>query len=281
MAGGIGGDECRGELRSGRDRLDGDYGTGGLGAESGRGRKGFERGRGGKRQGLEGGGLLVRGLSGAGGGGHRTKDFGGGDFPHSGAGWVFRQDGDAGRLGRCQNDLGVGEGGEAGFHEFRDARKEGGGKGNDFGGGREQRDEKDVFLDGDEDGRGVEEGGGKGDADFAGFEGGRGEGVEAGEEDICDLGRLSGDVGGRGEDGRGGGEGNLTRRRRDAEGGRESGRDGGEGGSGDGRFKDYLDAGKGGEAGFEGLGKAGEEVGDGELGGGGQGYAERAGLGGE
>lgn len=56
----------------------------------------------------------------------------------------------------------------------------------------------------------------------------------------------------------------------------------GERGSGDGRrFKDYLDAGKGGKAGFQSLGEAREKVGDGELRGGGQRHAERAILGGD
>ena len=111
------------------------------------------------------------------------------------------QGGDEGRFGSGEDDLGAGEGREADFHKFRDAREEGRGNGNDFGGGRDHCDEQDVFLDGHDDGRGVEEGGGERNTDFAGFEGCRRDGFEVGEEDFGYLGRLLGEVGGRGEDG--------------------------------------------------------------------------------
>ena len=63
----------------------------------------------------------------------------------------------SGRRGNCdgrrgEGDFDKGERGETSGQEFDEVREEGGNNGNDFGGGRGYSDEKNVFLDGDDDG---------------------------------------------------------------------------------------------------------------------------------
>ena len=155
-------------------------------------------------------------------------------------------------------------------------------------------DEEGVVLSGYDDTGDVEEGGRERDGEGVVFEGCGRDSFKAGEEDLGELSRFFGKVGGRGKDGEGG---SLTWRRGDAEGGggerrrREGGRlrgvarkfgDGGSLGEGClGGGKDDLGAReRRREAGLQDLGERREEGrGEGEGFGGGRGELDEEGVG--